>query len=38
MENEGKLSCAECYDALLKSQNGKDPGNDGLIVDLFKGF
>ena len=38
MKGEGKLSCVECYDALLKFRIGKAPGNDGLTVDFYKGF
>ena len=37
-EREGKLSCAECCDTLLKFQNSKAPGNDGLTGEFFQGF
>ena len=37
-EREGKLSCAGCCDTLLKFQNSKAPGNDGLTGEFFQGF
>ena len=37
-EREGKLSCAECCDTLLKFQNSKAPGNDGLTGEFIQGF
>ena len=37
-EREGKLSCAECSDTLLKFYNGKAPGNDSLTGEFFQGF
>ena len=33
-EREGKLSCAECYGALLKFHNDKALGNDGMARNL----
>ena len=37
-EREGKLSCAKCCDTLLKFQNSKAPGNDGLTGEFIQGF
>ena len=37
-QREGKLSCVECCDTLLKFQNCKAPGNDGLTGESFQGF
>ena len=37
-KHEGKLSCAECCDTLLKFQNSKAPGNDGLTGEFFQDF
>ena len=37
-ECEGKLSCAECYKALLMFPNSKAPGSDGLTAEFHKGF
>ena len=37
-ERDGKLSWAECCDTLLKFQNSKAPGNDGLTGEFFQDF
>ena len=35
---EGSLSNAECFNALKYFPNGKSPGNDGLISEVYKKF